>query len=393
MKGDGLLRFVIGYVDVTAKGGWTERLSDEMFKRGLEPFNLMVRNDTLFFSIRADRYAILRPIARRCQCRVRIAEKHSLLLLLKRNRDFHCIASGAAVFALTLFLLGKTVFEIEVKGLHSIPEREFIAELADCGLRCFILRDDVDTDAVSLEMLLKRSELSRVSINLGYGRAVVEVLEKTPVPEIDAGRGENVYADCDGKITSVSAYGGVPAVKVGDTVHKGDLLLTVTETRMSKSWTKSVWAEVRAVTDVTAEFVQPKTVETKIKTGKCIVKKSLITANGVRVSADPRKIPEGCDSLTYIKELYLFGVRLPFKMQITEYTEHISEIRSINTAQAKKLLDEAEQDFIASLDKGSIVLGRKSQSGITDDGYTRTVFYRVERDICHYPDNDNSTAE
>ena len=119
------------------------------------------------------------------------------------------------------------IYEIRVTGNSAVRREVIIEELDTAGLSVGTKWSSVDRDSVEGLLLAKSDTVSWISINRVGNVAYVSVIEKFSEQEKNEDKGySNVVARADGIIEEIHVSRGYAAVKVGDAVKKGDLLIS-----------------------------------------------------------------------------------------------------------------------------------------------------------------------
>lgn len=125
-----------------------------------------------------------------------------------------------------LFLSSKVVWSVRIEGNAIYSEREIIEELESCGLSLGERWSKIDTGRIEGELLSKSDSISWLNINRRGSVAYVKVIEKTVFEENENIGYTNVVAKCDAIIEEITVVSGVAKVQVGESVKKGDLLIS-----------------------------------------------------------------------------------------------------------------------------------------------------------------------
>ena len=147
---------------------------------------------------------------------------------LKRMKHKTAILLGTALTILLCLMSSNTVWDIRVDGNERIPDSAIIYELSRCGLEVGDSWSSVDSGEIENGLLQGFDKLSWININRRGSVAYVTVIEKDNIKEeeiqVKVGYA-NVIAECDAVIQEITVTHGVAAVKPGDVVKKGDLLI------------------------------------------------------------------------------------------------------------------------------------------------------------------------
>jgi similar to stage IV sporulation protein len=216
--------YLYGTVRIKISGAVPERFINLCLARGIFLWGIAKQDDAVFASLRLPDFFRIRPLARRSRSRVEVAGHAGFPFAVKRVTRRKMLVAGAALFFVLLQLLTARIWFVDVSGHKEVPGERITQMAADYGLRPGVAKEGLDIKAVERKMLLALPELSWVGVNITGTRALIEVVEKT-LPRAGDKSPAHVVAAKDGVITEVIAIAGQAAVKKGDTVKRGDLLI------------------------------------------------------------------------------------------------------------------------------------------------------------------------
>ncbi|MBE6747987.1 MAG: hypothetical protein E7557_02025 [Ruminococcaceae bacterium] len=221
------LRLLLGFVEFEAKGGFPERFLNLCTINGITLWR--VQNDGVKVkactSIKA--YKSIRKSARKSGMRVKIIKKRGFPFFIKNNKARVGVVVGLSLVVLFLFTSSCMLWNIEVTGNEKLKSEVLLESLYNNGVRVGVFKSKIDTIAVEGELLKEYSDLAWASINIFGTKAVLEVKENSEKPQIvDEKTPANIVAKKDGQIVLVEGHKGTNAVKEGDVVVRGDLLIS-----------------------------------------------------------------------------------------------------------------------------------------------------------------------
>ena len=118
------------------------------------------------------------------------------------------------------------VWDINVTGQEGLSEKEILKTLEGYGLYMGSYIPNINTARLENELVIDTDELSYASINLRGTVAEVVVRERKERDVENISVPSNLVASCDGQIEAIEVRGGVPTVKKGQIVKKGQLLVS-----------------------------------------------------------------------------------------------------------------------------------------------------------------------
>lgn len=256
------LRLLLGFVEFEASGGFPERFLNLCTINGITLWNVQNNGVKVKACTGAKSYKNIRKSAKKSGMKVRITRKRGLPFFIKNNKARVGILVGFFVAVSFLVFSSCVLWEIDVSGNSRIKSETLLESLEGYGVRVGVIKSKIDTLTIEDELLKEYPEISWVSINIFGTKAVLEVKENSEKPKIaDDKTPTNVVAKKDGQIILVEGYRGTNAVKEGDVVVKGDLLISGITTNADGSEktvhaTGKVFAETRSSVSGSASKVQ-----------------------------------------------------------------------------------------------------------------------------------------
>ena len=223
--------FFKGYFLIVVNGFGTERFINLCKLKQIYLWDIkVVHNNTYRMKISMADYEILSELVNKTGVKVDILEKYGLpfCFLGKKNRTYYLIFLMIAL--ILVFISNFFVWKIDVIGNYTITDEQ---------IRDFLMRHEVAEGdfkqtipyTVLEEELRKEFDLIKwSSVSLDGNTLIVHIEENTLQKEDFNEHPEGVYSDIisetDGIIKSILVRNGVALVKAGDTVTKGQILVT-----------------------------------------------------------------------------------------------------------------------------------------------------------------------
>ena len=222
-----LVRWIIGFVSFRFDGGFADGFINECYALGEPVRNLTFDGGTLFGKCPASHYLAISRIAKRHGGRLKIVGKSGVIFPLLKIKNRLGLFVGAVVFAVLLSFLSGFVWNVEIVGNSRMSENEIVDFLSQNGLSRGVYWDNVEKDRIENLMMASFDDCAWVHINELGTTARVEINETKVKPRVENNKGfANLRATEDGLIVKATVYDGWAAAKVGDSVTKGDLLIS-----------------------------------------------------------------------------------------------------------------------------------------------------------------------
>ena len=190
----------------------------------------------------------------------------------------------------------------------------------------------------------------------------------------------NIVAEKDAYIESVIALAGEAAVSAGDTVRKGDVLISGLV--WNEGFPRMLFAargEVIGNVWYTATASAPVFEETREKTGR------METERVIYIGSDSATVDGQCTFIEYDTQVideYYIGRILPVKIVVLEHSEVSIEQTPADIYSLKVYVEErAYYEAQAKVPDDAKIIAHSTVFKVEDDTLTATVYLRTQEDI------------
>lgn len=327
-------RFLFGYVEFTAVGGFAERFLNLCRINRINLWNLKSKNSVITACTDSSGYKKIRASAKKSGMKVRIKRKHGLPFFLNRYSHRAGILLGVCFGAALICILSTRIWSIDVTGNVRVPSEKITAVFEELGVRKGVSGKGVDIKSVEIEALRRLPEISWLNINIEGSAARIEVRETVEIKENDGNdEPSDIVAARDGQIVILRPFNGTQEQKTGNAVLKGDLLISGIEE--NKDLTVS-FCRARGYVVARTERTVFARQENKINACEPVDEKKSYILDFLFFS-----IPLGkTDGYRDKSEVFINGVTLP--LGITECAETVTESREIQ-------LDDKQTELLAKV--------------------------------------------
>ncbi len=329
-----------------------------------------------------------------------LCERHSLRLEIQRVTGLNALKRfflrrwtllpGLVLCAALLFFYTQRIWMVDIAfvgertaAFDAAAVREMLTQM---GVRPGMAARDVDANGIELALSAASEDFSFVGARVQGVRLLVEVAPSLEAPEVyELENARDLVAACDGVIVSVNAQSGVAAVKPGDTVRKGDVLIRGEE-RVSAEETRGVAAlgEVVARTWVEAEAEAELTRVERVYTGRTRTD-SVLRLLDWSWTLSPAEAFPLCE--TTVEHLPVGGMFLPLMIERTTYAEYEERLVPVDETTLKAALSEqafaiAEAE-IAQIDADALqIVDKWIDYSMIEEGRLRAdAIVEIHRDI------------
>ncbi len=299
---------------------------------------------TAFMRIPWSKLPVAQTAAKKAMCTMETVQISGTVPSLKGMKTRLLVPGLLALLICIVFLLQGHIWFFKVAGNEYIPEEKIIRALEECGVGFFSKSDELDLNLLKNQMLTKLPELGWITVNIQGGVAQVVVRPRAEKPETaESAAPANIVAEKNGLITNVVTTGGTAAVKPGDLVSEGQLLISgVTNLDKTLLLTRAE-GEVYARTWASLQGISPKKIRKKVYTGE---EKTIISVTcgkkTVKISKTSGISYGDYDKISLRKPLTLpGGYTLPISLTVTTLREYRLEDQLLSKEDASGLLEQA----------------------------------------------------
>ena len=223
-----LFLFLKGYIILELCGESKERFINLCKNKEIEIIHIFSINNVWFCKLRSQDYKKVRSFLSKTGCRTKIRKKCGLPFLLRELGQRKGLVIGSIWFLLIVTQCAGRIWNIEVEGgfLHT---REQLLQVLEEELQVYggVPGDQVDCFEIEKRLRLDYSEIGWISVEKKGCRLFVMLNEsvmpkQAEIPETPC----HIVAAQDGIVKRLEVFSGVPVVKAGDEVKKGDILIS-----------------------------------------------------------------------------------------------------------------------------------------------------------------------
>lgn len=375
-----LLRFIFGYVSFTVTGDFPERLFNQLAANSVSVWGMRRNLKTISAKMSIRDYKHIREYRGKNKVRTRVKERFGLPFVLQKYKLRVGFAAGLIIYTVLLFFMSGFIWNIDVVGNTDVPTEEIIDTCKELGLYEGARKSAIDPEILRTKLALSNGEISWASVNIEGIKATVNISEsigQKGAPKKPC----NLIASRDGIITELKVTEGQIAIKLGQTVTAGDILVSgVTEYKNgSVSFGASsgeVFAETERSLSTVATFMQTE----KIYLGEPETR-SVLTIFGLNIPLYLGSINGNYETETQISQIEHNEMYLPIRL--TETTFKTTDIRAyeISEAQATILAEEMLNEIEKAELKDAEILSKNVSFETTENGVKITATYKCRENI------------
>ncbi len=162
-----LIRYILGYVNISVQGYYIERFINICISKGIFLWNVKIEKSTYAHAnVGIKDFKKLKEIAKKTRCRITLNSKQGVPFLMNKYRKRKIFVVLLAAGVILIYTQSRFVWNIEIEGLNRISQEEIYSELSELGLNTGVLKSKVDTKKIINEIRLKRDDIAWMNIDL-----------------------------------------------------------------------------------------------------------------------------------------------------------------------------------------------------------------------------------
>ena len=349
-------RYLKGYVTFEVKGNGREEFLNFCSKNDINLFDLQLGGEILTASCFVSDYKETKRV-RISGLKKKITKRSGLRFITNRYKKRIGLVAGLAFMIFVLIFLSGYIWDIDITGNERLSDNLILETLEECGFYEGSAKNKLKISEIENQMMMKLSNLGRISINLDGSFAHIVVKERaTPPVSEDKSRPSNLVASMDGKIVKMEIVKGKPITQVGSGVVKGQLLVAgFYNDKKDNIILEHSSGKVTALAEVNKTFSVPLFVEKSVGTESKIYYKIEAFNNVLDLSFGNDADFTEWEKYITRERLSVFNLDLPFYIIKECYTKQITQKVTLSENDAKKrILTEMEHFEKAELFEAEI---------------------------------------
>lgn len=320
----------VKYVRVEVVAAEPFSLISKIAEQGIEIFKAEQCDlITVQITVRRTKYAVIKHLVEENGGSCRTVGRIGYLWQLGAIRKRPLLVTGLLIFVLTTLSMSERILFVNIVGNEAVPEALILQQAADCGISIGRTRRAVRSEEVKNALLAKNPQLQWVGVNTKGSVATIHVKERSNVnvqkPKQHLVSG--IVASRDGVISELVVLKGTTLCRTGQSVKKGDLLVSGYTDCGLKVIAQNAHAEIFAYTLRANAFICPN--PTIMKT-QC---KDIHVCKSLRIGKKVIKLcnHSGISDVTCVKMYTEDFLKLPggFQLPVSIITEEYKSYDSV----------------------------------------------------------------
>ncbi|HHY71060.1 MAG TPA: sporulation protein YqfD [Thermoanaerobacterales bacterium] len=222
-----LWNYLTGYVIIKIVGEYGERLLNHAASKNLYLWDVKreSRNE-LTAKINVRDFFKLARLAKKTRCRIYVLQRVGLFFIISKLKKRKAFLLGALLFIMAIYLMSSFIWNIEIKCSDDDLSTSVMKSLRQWGLKEGIFKYGLDKEYYLDKLLTEYNNVAWAELEIKGSKLTVELVKKQLPPELEENTPCDIIASKDGIIEEIIHFRGEALVKPGQTVSRGDVLIT-----------------------------------------------------------------------------------------------------------------------------------------------------------------------
>lgn len=381
-----ILNYLFGYVRVSLEGYYIERFINICTNQKITIWNLKrEKNVKLLFNVGINDYKKAVKIAKKTKCKSKIIRKRGFPFFLHRYKKRKLFLGLLILLFILLGISSNFVWNIDITEEENNQLEGIEQDIQEAGLKTGKIKSEINTKEIINKVRLKRQDIAWMGIEIKGTNAIVKLVKADSKPEIvDENDYCNIVSNKVGVITKISAQNGTAAVKVGETVKEGTVLIN--------GWLEGKYTGIRYVHakgEVEAKVWYTKSKKFLYHTTEMVDTGNMQNFYAIKLNNFKINFSKGVSKFQIydtIDEERKFKISSDFYLPIsiikTTYKEQKKEEKVYTMEEAKNLgIQQLEQELESEIEEKQNIVNKKINTYEKEDGLEIFVTYEVLEQI------------
>ncbi len=233
-----LIKYFRGYVEAQLWGYAPERFLNLCSNHDILIWDLCQKGDVYTFKISVEGFRCLKPLLKKSGTHIKISNKNGIPFFFFRYRKRKMLFLSIFVCMMILYVLSRFIWKININGNDSVTDDSMLQFLEEKNssygtpvshIDCTRLEEEIRSCFKSIIWTSVKREGTTLTVDIQENLSVPAEQSDSALPkefQNQEQKGFDLSARHDGTIESIYVRKGTPLVQQGDSVKKGDVLVS-----------------------------------------------------------------------------------------------------------------------------------------------------------------------
>ena len=234
------IQYVKGYVSIKVWGYSTERFLNLCGNHDILVWDIENHGDYYTMKVSVKGFFALKTLLKKTGTRASVVQRHGLPFFVPKIKKRKIFAAGLIICLFFWMFTARYIWDIQIEGNYSLTDDVLLDYLEDQGIHTAMKKENLQIEKLEMQLREEYDMITWASLKIDGTTLIIQIRENE-VPEYDSSGqsdsdtgahadspeyAKDIVAAKSGVIVYMITRKGIPQVAVGDTVEKGQLLVS-----------------------------------------------------------------------------------------------------------------------------------------------------------------------
>lgn len=269
------VQYIRGYVTIKVWGYSTERLLNLCGNHDILVWDIVNHGDYDTMNISVQGFFALKPLLKKTGTKASVLKRYGLPFFASKMGRRKIFVAGFICCMLFWMLTAGFIWNIKIEGNYVLTEDVLLDYLEEKGVHVAMKKSRLQIEEVEKALREDYDVITWTSVQV-QGTTLVIYIKENEMPDYDQtsqsgeaddlahAEGMDLVATRSGTVSYIITRSGVPQVALGDTVEKGDVLVSGAVPVYNEDTTIRKYQYVQADADITLRYTESVSVKKDI---------------------------------------------------------------------------------------------------------------------------------
>lgn len=221
------MQYIKGYVSIKVWGYSTERFLNLCGNHDILVWDIENHGDYYTMKISVQGFLALKTLLRKTGTRASVLRRYGLPFFVPKIKKRKIFVLGLLACLLFWMITSRYIWNVEIEGNYSLTE-DMIMDYLECqGVHTAMKKDSLQIEELEKQLREEYDVITWTSLKVEGTTLIIQIKENemSEYDQISQSK-QDIVATKDGMIVYMITRKGVPQVSVGDTIEKGQILVS-----------------------------------------------------------------------------------------------------------------------------------------------------------------------
>lgn len=259
------MQYIKGYVSIKVWGYSPERFFNLCGNHDILVWDIENHGDYYTMKVSIKGFFALKTLLRKTGTRASVLQRYGLPFFVQRTKKRKIFVLGLLICLLFWMLSAQYIWDIEIEGNYSLTEDVLLDYLENQGVHTAMKKEKLQIDELEKNLREEYDIITWASLKIDGTTLIIQLKENEMIEyDQESQSKQDIVAAKDGVIVYMITRKGVPQAAVGDTVEKGQILVSGAVPVYNEDATVRKYQYCEADADILISYEKTVSVEKKI---------------------------------------------------------------------------------------------------------------------------------